>query len=265
MKDIELFTLNHKQRRRLKLGVALLLVLFIVGYFFFMNKKTNLVGPKNNTVYLQDSKLNVLDDEYSLKPYPDKVLLHYPYLLVVQADKPLTTVYNLETKKKEKEIKDILLDYYQGNIVYNRKESYFNDKNLDKYCDYAFIRSSTDILCVTKQSREGMENMLIKINPSQPNLWIQIYQSKNLLTAVSVINNEIYTGEIDTETKQSYISINKQTIPVSDIVSVIYPLSGQPYFASFQSVLNNQKGNYYIIKDGSNEKVQNDKITFYKE
>ncbi|MEN9328812.1 MAG: hypothetical protein RI947_1620, partial [Candidatus Parcubacteria bacterium] len=50
-----------------------------------------------------------------------------------------------------------------------------------------------------------------------------------------------------------------------DIVSVIYPLSGKPYFASFKSALNNQKGNYYIIKVGSADKIQNDKINFYKE
>lgn len=264
MRDTELFTLNQQQRRRLQFGVVLLLVLFIVGYFFFMNKKTNLVGPKNNTVYLQDSKLNVFDDEYSLKPYPDKVLLHYPYLLIVQADKPLTTVYNLETKKKEKEVKDILLDYYQGDIVYNRKESYFNDKNLDKYCDYAFIRSSTDILCVTKQNREGIENMLIKINPTQPNLWIQVYQSKNLLTAVSVINNEIYAGEIDFDMKQNYISINKQIILVNDIVSIIYPLGDKPYFASFKSELNKNTESWHLIDSNKAIQQEGSKIYIYK-
>lgn len=264
MRDTELFTLNQKQRRKLQFGVILLLVVFIVGYFFFMNKKTNLVGPKNNTVYLQDSKINVFDDEYSLKPYPDKVLMHYPYLIIVQADKPLTTVYNLETKKKEKEIKDILLDYYQGDSVYNRKESYFNDKNLDKYCDYAFIRSSADVLCVTKQSREGIENMLIKINPTQPNLWIQVYQSKNLLTAVSVINDEIYTGEIDFETKQNYISINKQIFLVDNIVSIIYPLGGKPYFASFKSELNRNTESWYLVHDKNVIKQEGNRIYLYK-
>lgn len=249
-------TLNKNMRRKLQFGVTLLLVLFIVGYFFVTNKKTSLVGPINNTVYLQDSKLYVFDDIYTMKPYPDKVLMHYPYLLIVQADKPLTTVYNLETKKKEKEIKDILLDYYQGNIVYNRKTSYFNNKDLDKYCDSAFIRSETDILCITKQNREGIENMLIKINPEQPNLWIQVYQSKNLLTTVSVINNEIYTGEINIETKQNYLSVNKQLIPINDVVSMIYPLGGKPYLASFKSELNKNTENYYeIVKNQSTYEI----------
>jgi hypothetical protein len=239
--NTERLALNKNLRRKLQLGVVLLLVLFIAGYFFFMRKKPSPVGPINQTVYLQDSKLYIFDDTYVVKPYPDRILMHYPYLLIVQADKPLTTIYNLETKTKEKEIKDILLDYYQGNIIYNRKTSYFNDKDLDKYCDSAFIKSSNDILCITKQNREGIENMLIKINPEQPNLWIQVYQSKNLLTTVSDIDNQIYTGEIDIDTKQNYLSVNKQLIPVNDVVSLVYPLSGKTYLASFKSELNGKK------------------------
>lgn len=255
-------TLNKSLRRKLQFGVVLLLVLFILG-FFFMNKKISPVGPVNKTVYLENSNLHVFDDIYTLKPYPDKILMHYPYLLIVQADKPLTTIYNLETKTKEKEFKDILLDYYQGNIVYNRKTSYFNDKDLDKYCDYAFIRSETDILCITKQNREGIENNLIKINPEQPNLWIQVYQSKNLLTTVSVINNEIYTGEIDIETKQNYLSVNKKLIQVDNTVNLIYPMEGKPYFASFKSELNNTES-YSLIESSNSIKQEGNRIYLYR-
>jgi len=264
MKDIELNPLNQNQRKLLQIGVILMVLVFVIGYFLLMNRKTHLIGEKNNSVYLQNSKLYVFDDVYPLKQYPDKVLVHYPYLIIVEADKPLTTIYNLETKKKEKEIKDILLDYYQGNIVYNRKESYFNNQNLNQYCDSAFIRNASDILCITRQSREGLENMLIKINPNKPNLWIQVYQSKYLLTAVSVIENKIYVGEINTETKQNYLSIDKKMVPVGNIVSIIYPLKGQPHFASLSSVLNNGKESYFIIKESAVDKVNKDKIVFYE-
>jgi hypothetical protein len=108
--------------------------------------------------------------------------------------------------------------------------------------------------------------MLIKINPEQPNLWVQVYQSKNLLTTISVINNEIYTGEIDIETKQNYLSVNKQLTPVNDVVSLVYPLFGKPYFASFKSELNKNTESYYEISgDKIIEQQQDNKVFLHKE
>ena len=106
--------------------------------------------------------------------------------------------------------------------------------------------------------------MLIKINPDKSNLWTQVYQSKNLLTTVSVINNEIYTGEINIETKQNYLSINKQLIPVDNAVSLIYPLGDKPYFASFKSDLNKNTESWYWIKGSSPIKRKETVIYFYE-
>src|SRR3989338_4958647 len=117
MKDHQLNQLSKNQRKLLQFGVILILIIFLVYYLFF-RKEGNINSVRNNTVTLQDSKLQVFDDTYTLKPYPDRMLMHYPYFLVIQADKPLTTIYNLETKQKEKEVKDILLDYYKGNSIY---------------------------------------------------------------------------------------------------------------------------------------------------
>lgn len=258
-------TLTHKQRRLLQLGVILVLVLFLAWFFVIKRTTiTNINEPKNKTVYIQNSKLFVFDDTYPINPYPDKILMHYPYLMVIKADKPVTVIYNLEKRTKEKEVKDILLDYYDGNIVYNRKETYFNDQNLDKYCDYAFIRSRTDIMCVTKQSREGLENTLIKINPSQPNLWVEIYKPKYLISALSFINNTIYTGEIDVDTKQNYISVNKEGLAVDDTVNLIYPSNNETYFVSFPSELNNKTERKYKIDHKSVIKQLEKKIILYK-
>lgn len=256
-----------KQRKLLAFGVVLMLAVFLIWYFFFMNKKITDEQSINTTVYLRDSKLHIFDDVYTLKQYPDKILLHYPYLLIIQADKPLTIIYNLETKQKEKEIKEVLLDYYKGNIVYNKKQSFYNNINLDEYCDSAFIKSEKEILCIVRSNQDSHNNMLISIPPDRPNLWKSVYQSPdyNILTAVSVINNNLCVGEIDFDTKKSYLTINKQTFPVNNIVSLIYEMDGQPYFASFKSALNNQEESYSFIDKTSSREEEKGKILLYRQ
>ncbi|OGC52379.1 hypothetical protein A2982_00750 [candidate division WWE3 bacterium RIFCSPLOWO2_01_FULL_39_13] len=263
MKDIQLNKLDANQRKLLQIGVVILLAIFL-GFYFFFQLKSKPSTPKNNEVFLKDTKLQVFNDTYTFNGYPDRILIHYPYFLFVQGNKPLTTIYNLETKQKEKEIQDVLLDYYDGNIVYNRKETYFNDKNLGEYCDAAFIKSNEDILCITKQSQNYVDNMLISINPETPNLWKRLYQSDNVLTTVSIINGDLYVGEINFESKKSYLSVNEKSTPVENIVSLIYEMGGNPYFASLKSALNNNTESYYLIEDGHFIKQPEDKISLYR-
>lgn len=259
MKNISLNSLNSNQRKMLQIGVVILLAIFLILYFFFqLNGAT-----KHNEVSLEGSKLQVFEDIYIFNGYPDKILIHYPYFLLVQAEKPLTIVYNLETKQKEKEVKDVLLDYYKGNIVYNKKDSYLNDKNLGEFCDNAFIKSTKEVLCITKRSRDSVDNMIISINPEKPNLWKRVYQSDNILTAVSVIDNNLYVGEINFKTKQNYLTVNGQSYPIDNIVSIIYPLEGIPYFASFQSILNGNKEAYYKIEYNGAIMIKDSDIKIY--
>jgi len=260
MKDIQLNKLDASQRRLLQFGVILILLLFL-GMYFFIKQKDTLFG--NNEVTLENSKLQVFNDTYTFSGYPDRILVHYPYFIFVQANKSLTIVYNLETKQKEKEINDILLDYYDGNIIYNKKETYFNDKNLGEYCDAAFIKKSDEILCITKQSQNYIDNMLININPETPNLWKRDYQSDNVLTTVSIINNDLYVGEINFETKQNYLTVNEQTIPVETPVNMIYEMEGKPYFTSLKSELSENNVYYQIENDQIIKQVGN-KIYFFK-
>ena len=260
MNNSELNPFDANQRKLLAFGVVLILAVFLIVYFFSINKK--IIEHKNNTVYLQNSKLFIFDDVYTLKQFPDKVLMHYPYLLIVQTDKPLTTIYNLETKQKEKEIKEVLLDYYQGNIVYNKKFSYFNTVNLDKYCDSAFIKNSDEVLCIAKSNGDSYNNQLYNIQTKIPNHSTRIYKSANILTTVSIINNDIYIGEIDFKTKQSFLTINNKSYPVDNIVNLVYPIKAKPYFASFKSELNDNTESYYSIEN--NRKVMyEDKIIFF--
>ncbi len=261
MKNQQSKHLGQNQRKTLRIGLIILLLIFLVIYFLVLPKKSQNISIGNNTVILQGTKLQVFNDTYAFNGFPDRIFIHYPYFIFVQSAKPATIIYNLETKKKEQEIKEVLLDYYKGDMIYNKRTSFLNNIDLDKYCDSAFIKSSNEVLCITRTSPDSINNSLISIPPSRPNLWKDVYQSQNLLTTVSVINNDLYIGEIAFKTKQNYITINKKSIPVGNIINMIYQMNGKPYSASFKSSLNNQKDSYYLIQDG--HFIQQDKELIY--
>ena len=261
MKDITLNPLDVNQRKLLQFGVVLILLLFLCVYFFLNRETKSEVEQENTQIVLEDSQLRVFDDTYTFTGYPDEILIHYPYFILVQAGKPLSTIYNLETKQKELEISDILLDYHDGNILVNKKETFFNDINLGQYCDSAFIKSNSEILCITKKTKNSVDNMLISINPEQPNLWKQVYQSKNVLTNVIVVNDIVYIGEIDFESKQNYLTIDEQTRAIDVPVNVVYPMNGEVYFASFPSALNEGMQSYYLLDNA--QPVDKNKIHFF--
>ena len=134
---------------------------------------------------------------------------------------------------------------------------------MGEFCDSAFIKSSSEILCITKQSQNYADNRLISINPETPNLWKRLYQSDNILTTVSVINENLYIGEINLETKQNYLTVNEKTMPVESTVNIIYRMDDKPYFASFSGELNNQQGSWYLISGATVAKQESSKIYFY--
>jgi hypothetical protein len=247
MKDIELNPLNLKTRKLLQLGVALILLIFLIG-FFLLIKKTPESKLKNNTVYLENTNLYVFDDTYSLSQYPDKVLMHYPYLLIVKPSQQISHVYNLSTKSKEKEIKQSLLDYDGNNTLYNTgKDTLFNQENLGILCDLGFIKSSNEVLCVAKVDPNFSENKLISIDIATKKQK-DIYTSKNLITAVSVINNVTYLGINDLYTQKNYLLIDKDQIEFTDVASFIYEMDEKPYVASLKSAFNNNMESYYLIE-----------------
>lgn len=111
-----------------------------------------------------------------------------------------------------------------------------------------------------------MDNRLISINPETPNLWKRLYQSDNILTTVSVINDDLYIGEINLETKQNYLTINENIIPVDTPVNIIYEMGEKPYFASFKSALNDSAMYYQIENNTVIQEVKKDRnlIFFFK-
>lgn len=258
-------TLTNKQRRSLQIGVGILLILFLIGFFLFKNKK-EVVAPKlkNTTVYIQDSKLQVFDDTYSLAQYPDRISLHFPYLLVIKPAEQKTYIYNLEQKTKEKEVKEVLLDYTPNNQLYTKgKTTYLNNQDLGVLCEKGFIKSSDEILCLTKYDINAVNNMLITIN-LKTLLNRDLYTSRGILSDVKVVNGKIYLGEIDTYTHKNHILVDKTPIGVPNIISTIYEMNGNPYLASFKSELNKNTESYYLIEGNKAIEQEGDKIYLYR-
>lgn len=256
-------TLTQKQRKLLQIAVGVLTLAFIIGFFFFNNQKSN-PALKNNTVYIQDSKLQVFDDSYSLEQFPDRISLHNPYLLVIKPGIQTTYIYNLEQKKKEKELKKVLLDYANTNELYNQgKTTFLNNFNLGVLCDKGFIKSAEEVLCLTKYDVNAVNNELVSINPNTQ-AKIYMYRSVGVLSDLKVINNKIYLGEIDTYNHKNHILIDKDPIGVPNIVSIIYEMNGQPYFAAFKSELNQNTESYYLIEGDKVTKQEGDRIYLYK-
>ncbi len=261
MTDIKLNPLNTNQRRLLQIGAALMLVVFLT-IFFVVSRKSQSVTVKNNTVYLQDAKLYLFDEVIPVNQYPDRIVFHYPYLLVVQPEQQKSLVYNLETKIKESEIKQIILDYFKGDSLYNDGNStHFNKQDLGMLCEKGFIKSPSEILCITKVSKDNIENKLISINTNTKKQK-ELYISKDLLTDVSFIGNSTYLGEIDMYTHKSYIMVDSNRIEVPDVVNLIYQMNGKQYFASYKSAFNGQKEGYYLLEGGKIIKQEDGKIYF---
>ncbi len=262
MAEISLNPLSGKQRKLLQFGVVILLMVFLGAYFLIPKQKPE-EKVRNNSVYIEKSILHVFDDSYSLEQYPDRVLVHYPYVIMVKPTQSQSIAYNVLTKDK-KDFNETIVDYDGENKLTNQgKISWFNQIDLGLLCDIGFIKSNSEVLCVTRIFPNDSNNKLISIDPNTKKQK-DIYSSQNLVTAISVINEELYIGSIYQFNNKSYIRINDKEAEFPDVVSFIYQMNGKPYVVSLKSAFNNQTENYYEINN-LNIKKQIGKITIYKD
>lgn len=263
MTNIRLNPLKPNQRKLLQFGAALILIAFLT-IFFVVTRKSQNVTLKNNTVYLQDDKLYLFDEVIPLNQYPDRIVFHYPYLVVVKPEQQKSLVYNLNTKLKEIEVSQVVLDYFDGKSLSNSgSATYFDGQDLGILCEKGFVKNLNEILCITKIDKNNVENKLISIDIKTKKSK-DVYTSKELLTDVSVINNDTYLGKIDLYTNKSSIAVNKDSFEVPDVVSIIYGMNGGAYFASYKSAFNGQKESYYIVDNGKTVKQEDGKIILFK-
>lgn len=261
MAELSLNPLSGKQRKILQIGVVALLAVFLVIYILFPKQKPK-EQAKNNGVYIENSTVYVFDDSYSLENYSDKVLPHYPYLVILEPSKNQSVIYNLETKAKLAE-KRYVIDYDGTNFLYNDgKTTWFNEVNLSLLCDIGFIKSKDEVLCVTRINSNDSNNKLISINP-ETKAKKDLYVPKKLITAVSVVNGELYVGSINQFDNKSSLRIADTDVEFPDVTSFIYQMNGKVYVASMKSVLNNNIESSYIVSTEKFQYSTNNKIIIY--
>lgn len=227
-----------------------MLVIFLAGWFYFTSR------IKNTTVYLQDSKLQVFDDSMPFA-YPDNLELHGDYLLIVQPEKQKTQIVNLKTRKTEKVVDKALLDYADGKMLYNKgAETFIDAKALGMLCEQGVIKSATEVLCIS-----GDQVLSIDL---KTNKHLTLYTSDKLITDISYLKNDMYLGTINPKTKQSYIVKEGKEIPVSNVVNIMYELSGKLYFASLKGALNPTAVSNYEILGNKAVLQSSEKVVFYK-
>ncbi|PIS15714.1 hypothetical protein COT62_02250 [Candidatus Roizmanbacteria bacterium CG09_land_8_20_14_0_10_41_9] len=245
-KLITLNPFNQNQRRLFQFGIVfLLLIFFAILFLLWSRNSSNIVSG----VILHDSELQVFDQVYDRFDYPDRISIHYPYLLIIQPEKTLTTVYDLDKRKGKEKFKQVLLDYDGKNMVYNGKDTFFNNIDLGVLCSSAFIKSDEEILCVTNINTYIAQYGIMSIDP-QSKLQRIIYQTNNLITSVTMIKGKQYIGEIDTKTNENFLTVDGNKINVPSPINLIYPMNNQIYVASFKSVFTSNKNYYYLIQDG---------------
>jgi len=259
MKDITLNNLDSSQRRILQFGIVIILAIFLAGYFFFTNKPKVEEPTKDTTVYIENSILHVFGKSTSIAKYPNRVSVHYPYLLVIKPGEQLTQIYNLEKKEKVKDIKESLLDYFNDSTLKNSgKSTFYNDQDLGVLCEKGLIKNDLEVLCLTKIETNSVENKLVTIN-LETKKQKEIYSSKNIITDFSLINDTVYMGEIDLFTKKNYLIFDDQKIETPTVVSLIYQMDGKPYFATVKSALS-EKEIYYGVENDKIKEVADGKV-----
>ncbi|HUQ85054.1 MAG TPA: hypothetical protein VM077_01915 [Candidatus Limnocylindrales bacterium] len=266
--------LSTETRNHLKVAVLLFVILFfviygVVMYFKYTSDNTQSKSAKNNTVIFNQPKLTFFSLEESLSLYPDRITIHHPYLIVVRPDAWKSEIYNINTKKHEKVVNEVFLDYFNNNSVYNKQgsETYFNKKSLKILCDRAFIKSSTEVLCVYRPDKNKQDNRLISIN-TQNLTQRDLYSPQNVITAIYYEKDTLYVSEYDFAMQKASIMVNNMSTSIEDLVNVIYPLNNKFYAASFKSLRNKKTESYYeiSISDTSiaTKLVERGKILFYK-
>lgn len=263
--------LSEKQVQIYSLLVVCALVLFLAAYFYIVfYKKTERASQRTDTVVFKDLHLSIFGYEYELEQYPDRIIVHDPYLIIVRPEAQKSIIYDLNQKKKVKEVNDIVLDYAHGGLLHNENGlfTHLNDRDLKSECGLGLLRNEAEVLCTIRINPDHPENKLISI--SLKTLQKQdVYSSANIISAIAYIDDTLYIGEMGMTNRKSFITINKTiTLPVDVPIFAIYKMNNQVYAASFKSAFNEGTESYYkITKKGdiySVEEVERGRIVFKK-
>src|SRR6266851_4580443 len=119
--------LTDERRQQLKIALILIAIAFFVIYgtlmFLRYTKQSSTKTPteESQQVIFKQPNLKFFQYTQQLNIYPDRIAIHYPYLIIVRPDELRSEIYNMDTKRKEKEVNEVILDYFKGEMVYNKQ------------------------------------------------------------------------------------------------------------------------------------------------
>lgn len=244
--------MKEEIRKKLKIIITSALAIFLVAYVVVMllrfNSYQNSIFSKDTGIVLSGKTLKIFGKTETLNGFPDRVALHYPYFLVIKADKRLTKVYNIQTQKIIKTYSYPILDYLDGQVVYNSNgyHTYLNEKDLGVFCDQVFIASSSEILCVTRPDLNSLNNILVSIN-SKTLLKHTVYTPQNVITAVYYEKSTLYIAEYDYQARKGFVVVNGVKANSLELINTFYESNGKVYGASFMSVWNKNTESFEAI------------------
>ena len=244
-------------RKNIKIAVITGIVLFF-GILFIYNlakigtfrKDSHTPTVLNDRVVFEQPKLAIFDETKYINQFPDTIHIHYPYFIVVVPEdtKQITTVYSFTQKKQIAAFNDVVLDYNNGNFLYNYHggNTYFKGENLQVHCNQGFIKSATDILCVTQNEANPLYSDLININP-KTHAEKTLYSPQDAITAVYYSNNTLYIGEYNYDTHQAYITKNGNRTKINTFVSIIYQMKNNLYIGTIKNDNDNLIASYSLL------------------
>src|SRR6266568_1217254 len=216
-------------------------------------------------------KLGIFNKTRYINQFPDTIHIHFPYFIVVVPEdtKQISTVYSLTQKKQIATFNDIVLDYFDGSFLYNYHggNTYFKGKNLKYHCDQGFIKSDTEILCVTQNISNPLYSDLISINP-HTFATKSIYSPQDAITALYYYKSTLYLGEYDYNSHKAFLTINDKKTNFDSFISIIYPMQNSMNVATLKNTENNLSSSYtqiiYSNYNVSSNLINKGSVVFYK-
>ena len=254
--------LSSKQIRVMQILLFIVGVLFLLIYLLFIytsGSRSNPTGDtQNKSVYYQNHKLHIGSDIIQFKNSADTFSIHGDYLLVNEPFIQTTHIYSLKQQKKIKDIKQVVLDFDGKNVLYNENgiQTLFNGKDIETSCFGGYIKSPTEILCITPKATDNLDNKLITINP-QTLKKEDVYSSAYTLNYVTVIDGKLFIGGYNLQTKETVLIVNTTVVQVPNRVAVVYKKSNKIYVAFLQDKANRTINSYsQIMGTGSSLTTQ---------
>ncbi|MGH7203107.1 MAG: hypothetical protein ACREHC_01545 [Candidatus Levyibacteriota bacterium] len=223
--------------------VGVLVMLSIYLLYYSQQKKQKEVQP----IIYKHLKLHIFGETIQMRA-DDSIFVHDNYLLVVRPFEGESRIYNMQTQKRIASKPQLALDFDGKNLLYNQNgaTTYFNNIPLKKHCSAGYIKSSSEILCITPKHTDLLDNELLSLNPKTGAEKV-VYASRFTLNTVTVIKNTLYIGGFVLASHQPVVIVNNSYIKLPDRADVIYPRDGHIFIGSFAGGFNSNTESYTLL------------------